>query len=71
MPHLSETEVSTILLLSAMFNRITNKNCLKNTSVIKVATMKNTDTFCYKKKLSHATIKSMSAKVNGTQRRTL
>ena len=47
--------------LSAMFNplhNITNQELLKNTSAIKVATMNNTDNFCYKGKPSHATTKS-------------
>ena len=33
------------------------KNCSKNTSAIKVATMKNTDDFCSEGKPSHATAK--------------
>ena len=32
-------------------------NCSKSTSAIKVATMKNTDNFCYERKPSHATTK--------------
>ena len=31
------------------------KNCLKSKSVIKIATMKNTDGFCYEEKPSRAT----------------
>ena len=33
------------------------KNCLKSTSAIKIATMKNMDDFCYEGKPSHATAK--------------
>jgi len=51
------------------------KKCLKSTSVIKVATMKNTDDFLVtKRKRKCATTKltfSLSAKMNGTQSRTL
>ena len=36
----------------------TNKNFWKSTSAIKVATMKNTDDFCYEGKQSRATTKS-------------
>ena len=34
------------------------KNCLKSTSAIKIATMKNTYDFCYEGKPSRATAKS-------------
>ena len=33
------------------------KNCLKSTSTIKIAAMKNTDDFHYERKPSHATAK--------------
>jgi len=51
------------------------KNCLKSTSVIKVATMKNTDDFCYAKEAIGMQPPnkcfSLSAKMNGAQRRAL
>jgi len=56
----SETEVSIALLYqlcSTHYTVVRIKNCLKSTSVIKVATMKNTDNFCYTKS-SCATTKS-------------
>jgi len=53
MPQLfSETEVSIALLCQLYLTRDTAvqiKNCLKGTSVIKVATMENTDDFHYAK----------------------
>jgi len=53
MPHLSsETELSIALLcqlFSTCYIAVQNKNCLKSTSVIMVATMKNTDDFRYAK----------------------
>ena len=54
--------------------RIMNRS--KNTSTIKVATMKNTNNFCYKVEGSHHMLPpnqhfSLSAKMNGTQRRTV
>ena len=51
------------------------KNCSKSTSAIKIATMKNTDNFRYAKGSHHVLPPnrhlSLSAKMNGTQRRTL
>ena len=38
-----------IALCSTCYTAVQIKNCLKSTSVIKVATMKNTDDFCYTK----------------------
>jgi len=58
--------------LKVCFQQI--NNCSKRTSVIKVATMKNTDDFHYKRKPSHADHKidtSLSAKMDGKQRRML
>jgi len=53
MPQLSsETEVSIALLCqlcSTHYTAVQIKNCLKSTSLIKVATMKNTDDFRYAK----------------------
>ena len=50
MPQLSsETEVSIYLLYSTHYTAVQIKNCLKCTSVIKVATMKNTNDFHYAK----------------------
>jgi len=52
----SETEVSISLLcqvFSTHFTAVQIKNCLKSTSAIKVATMKNTDDFRYAFKGSH------------------
>ena len=74
----SEVSIKTItlrcLLFSTHYTALRIKNCLKSTSAIKVATMKHMDNFRYKGKSSHATAKStpsLSAKMNGTQRRTL
>ena len=53
-------------LCSTRYTALQIKNCSKSTPAVKVATMKNMDDFCYKVKLSRAT-----AKLNGTQRRTL
>ena len=36
------------------------KNCLKSTSAIKIATMKNTDDFCYKGKPSMVALKGQA-----------
>ena len=54
-------EVSIMLrcrLCSTCYTAIRIKNCLKSTSAIKIATMKNTDCFRFKGKPSHATAKS-------------
>ena len=72
-----KSEVSIILhcqLCSTHYTAVQIKNCLKSTSAIKVATMKNTDDFHYK--TSHHVLPPnrqllLSAKMNGTQRRTL
>ena len=78
-PHLSsETEVSIALLYqlcSTCYTVVRIKKCLKSTSVLKVATMKNTYDFSLRKG-SHQVQPpnqrfSLSAKMNGTQRRTL
>ena len=58
----SENEVSITLfcqLCSSLthYTAIQNSNYLKNIFVIKVATMKNTNNFCDKRKPSHATAK--------------
>ena len=45
-------------LCSACYTAVQIKNSLKSNSAIKIATTKNTDNFCYKRKLSHATAKS-------------
>ena len=45
-------------LCSTRYTVLRIKNCLKSTSAIKVATMKNTNDFCYKGKPSRATAKS-------------
>ena len=61
-------------LCSTRYTAFQIKNCLKSNSAIKIATMKNTDDFCYEGKPSRATTKSttlLSAKMNGKQRRTL
>ena len=61
-------------LCSTRYTAVRIKNCFKNTSAIEVATMKITDYFRYDGKPSHATTKStlsLSAKMNGIQRRTL
>ena len=58
-----KSEVSITLrcqLCSTRYTVLRIKNCLKNTSAIKVATMKNTNDFCYKGKPSRATAKSTS-----------
>ena len=46
------------LLCSTRYTAVRIKNCSKSTSAIKIATMKNTDDFCYEGKPSHAAIKS-------------
>ena len=60
-PQLSfETEVSFALLCQLFlpcYTAVRIKNCLKSTSVIKVATMKNTDNFRCTKEASLATTK--------------
>ena len=57
------------------YTAIPIKNCLKCTSAIKVATMKDTDGFHYAKEAIMCKTKSqhflLSAKMNGIQRRTL
>ena len=45
-------------LCSTCYVALRIKNCSKSTSVIEVVTTKNTDTFCYEGKPSHATAKS-------------
>ena len=56
-----KSEVSIMLcrqLCSTRYTTVRIKNCLKSTSAIKLATMKNTDDFRYKGKPSRATTKS-------------
>ena len=56
-----KSEVSITLrcrLCSTRYTAVRIKNCLKSTSAIKIAMMKNTDSFCFKGKPSHATAKS-------------
>ena len=60
--HRLKSEVSITLrcwLRSAHYTAVRIKNCLKSTSSIKIATMKNTDGFRYKGKPSRATAKSI------------
>ena len=45
-------------LCSTRYTALRIKNCSKSTSAIKVATMKNTDDFCYEWKPSCVTAKS-------------
>ena len=55
-----KSEVSITLhcqLFSIRYTAFRIKNCLKSTSAIKIATMKNTDDFRYKGKPSHAIAK--------------
>ena len=55
-----KSEVSITLrcqLCSTRYTALQTKNCSKSPSAIKVATMKNTDNFCYEGKPSHATAK--------------
>jgi len=56
-PHLSsETEVSIALLCQlclTCYTAVQIKNCLKSTSVLKVATMKSTDDFSLRKGSHH------------------
>ena len=55
-----KSEVSITLhcqLCSTRYTAVRIKNCSKGTSVIKVATMKNTDDFCFEGKPSRATAK--------------
>ena len=72
-----KSEVSIMLrcwLCSTRYTAVRIKNCLKSTSTIKIATMKNTNNFRYEGKPSCDTPKStllLSAKMNGTQKRTL
>ena len=61
-------------LCSTHYTALRIKKCSKSTSVIKVATMKNMNNFCYERKPSHTTTKSTPyavTKMIGTQRRTL
>ena len=44
-------------LCSTRYTAVRIKNCLKSTSAIKIATIKDMDTFHYEGKLSHATAK--------------
>jgi len=74
----SETEVSIALLCqlcSTRYTAVQIKNCMESTSVIKVATMKSTDDLSLCKGSLHVQppnlCLSLSAKMNGTQRRTL
>ena len=56
-----KSEVSITLrcrLCSTRYTAVRIKNCLKSTSAITIATMKNTDNFLYGGKPSHATAKS-------------
>ena len=56
-----KSEVSNMLhcqLCSIHYTALSINNCSKSASAIEVATMKNTDDFCYKGKPSHATDKS-------------
>ena len=46
-------------LCSTRYTAVRIKNCLKSTSAIKIATMKNTDDFRYEGKPSRATAKSI------------
>jgi len=79
MPQLSsETKVSIALLCQLCLTRYTAvqiKKCSKSTSVVKVATMKSTNNFSLRKGSHHVQPPnycfSLSAKMNGTQRRTL
>ena len=72
-----KSEVSIMLrswLCSTRYTAARIKNCLKSTYTIKITTMKNTDDFRYEK--SHHMLLpnrnfSLSAKMNGTQRKTL
>ena len=75
-PHLSsETEVYITLLYQLCYTVVRIKKCLKSTSVLKVATMKSMDDFSLRKGSHHVQPPnqrfSLSAKMNGTQRRTL
>ena len=59
--HRLKSEVSIMLrcwLCSTCYTAIQIKNCLKSTSAIKIATMKNMDGFRFEGKPSHATAKS-------------
>ena len=56
-----KSEVSITLrcwLCSTRYTAVRIKNCLKSTSAIKIATMKNMDNFRYEEKPSRATAKS-------------
>ena len=69
-----KSEVSITLrcrLCSTRYTAVRIKNCLKSTSAIKIATMKNTDYFGSHHVLPPNRHLSLSAKMNGTQRRTL
>ena len=70
-----KSEVSITLrcrLCSTRYTAVRIKNCLKSTSAIKIATMKNMDDFRYEGKPSRATAKSppFAVTVSATQRRT-
>ena len=55
----SEVSITLLCLLcSTCYTAVRIKNCSKSSSAIKIATMKNTDDFCYEGKPSHATTKS-------------
>ena len=57
-----KSEVSITLhcwLCSTHYTAIQIKNCLKSTSAIKIATMKNTDNFHFQGKPSYAIVKSI------------
>ena len=56
-----KSEVSVMLrcrLCSTCYTAVRIKNCLKSTSAIEIATMKNTDDFCFEGKPSRACTKS-------------
>ena len=56
-----KSEVSNMLhcrLCSTCYTAVQIKNCMKNTSAIKIATLKNTEDFHFKGKPSRATSKS-------------
>ena len=59
--HHLKSEVSIMFhcrLCSTRYTAVRIKNCSISTSAYKVATIKNTDNFCYEGKPSHATAKS-------------
>ena len=53
----SEVSITLHCRLCSRYTAVRIKNCSKSTSVIKIATMKNTDNFCYEGKPSCATAK--------------